>query len=148
MKAGYFEKLSRIETINTKTIFQCDTASKTIDALTANRSEVITVPYGRVAKNLYTITGKVTGCDNAVLANQPFQMAVQEMPEVSDCRELVMHSNYTVTAMICNNSASITAQASAFVNNEYRYAAAVNITSASGKFFNAKDLRHRFRHCR
>jgi len=120
-----------------KIIFQCDTTSKTLDALTANRSEVITVPYGTSIKS-YTITGKISGCDNVALVNQPFKMAMQGdgpsvgLPGVTDAQ-----GNYTVTAMICNNSPSVTVQASAFINNEYRYASATNMSSSTGTY-NAK----------
>lgn len=117
-----------------KTFFQCDTASKTLDPVTANRSEVITVPFGPGMKS-YTIAGKLSGCDNTALANQPFKIGIQGdgaslgLPGVTDAQ-----GNYSVTGMICNNSNTVTAQASAFINNEYRYAPAVSITLTSSTY--------------
>ncbi len=78
-----------------KTFFQCDTASKTLDPVTANRSETITVPPVPGLKS-YTVTGKLSGCDNAALANQPFKLAIQGdvsslgLPGVTDAQ-----GNYT-----------------------------------------------------
>ena len=43
-----------------KTIFQCDTISKSLEPLTASRSETITIPAGTQLKS-YTITGKLSG---------------------------------------------------------------------------------------
>jgi len=117
-----------------KTLFQCDTALKTLDPVTADRSETVSVSFGPGVKS-YTITGKIAGCDNSALANQPFKMAIQGdgpsagLPGVTDAE-----GNYTVTGMLCNNSNAITVQASAFLNNEYRYAPAVNITLASSTY--------------
>ena len=117
-----------------KTLFQCDTATKTLDPVTADRSETVTVSFGPAVKS-YTITGKISGCDNAALGNQPFTIAIQGdgaslgLPGVTDAQ-----GNYTVTGMICNNSNTITAQAIAFVNNEYKYSPAVSIALASSTY--------------
>jgi Leucine-rich repeat (LRR) protein len=117
-----------------KTIFQCDTVLKTLDPITASRSETVMLPNSPGVK-VYTIAGKISGCDNAPLTNQPFKIAIEGdagnigLPGVTDAQ-----GNYSVTGMMCNNSIAITAQASAFINNEYRYAPAVNITLASSTY--------------
>lgn len=117
-----------------KMFFQCDTASKTIDPLTASRSEVITVQNGPRIKS-YMVTGKLSGCDNAPMANQPFKITIQGdgsslgLPGVTDAQ-----GNYTVTGIICNNSNAVSAQAMAFINNEYRYATAASITAINSSY--------------
>ena len=117
-----------------KTFFQCDTAVNTLDPVTANRSETVTVPFGPGVKS-YTVTGKLSGCNNTALVNQPFQIAIQGdgsslgLPGVTDAQ-----GNYTVTGMICNNSNTIKAQAMGFIDNEYRYAPAVTITLTSSTY--------------
>src|SRR6185436_17239991 len=89
-----------------KTFFQCDTVVTSLDVVTASRSEIITVPPGPGSKS-FTIEGKISGCDNALLANQPFKIAVQGdgnsfgLPGVADA-----NGNYAVTGMLCNNSNS------------------------------------------
>src|SRR4030095_15790644 len=117
-----------------KTMFQCDTVLKILDPVTASRSETITLPNSPGVK-VYTIAGKISGCDNAPLANQPFKIAIEGdagsigLPGVTDAQ-----GNYTMTGMMCNNNIAITVQPSAFINNEYRYAPAVNITLASSTY--------------
>ena len=115
-----------------RTFFQCDTLTKSIDPVTASRTEIITVPFGPGLKS-YTIGGKLSGCDNAVLGNQPFTIAIQGdgsslgLPGVTDA-----NGNYSVTGMLCNNNNNpIPVQAIAFVDGEYRYAPAANITSSA-----------------
>ena len=120
-----------------KTFFQCDTASKNLDPVTASRSEIVTVPGGPGLKS-YTITGKLFGCNDITLANQPFKIAIQGdanslgVPGVTDAQ-----GNYTVTGMICNNSNAFTVQAMAFISNEYRYAPAATVT-LTASIYNAQ----------
>lgn len=120
-----------------KFIFQCDTVLNTLAPVTANRSEIITVASGPGVKS-YTVAGKLSGCDNAALANQPFKMVMQGsggsfgFPGVTDAQ-----GNYTVTGMLCNSMNAITVQALAFVDNQYRYGPAVNIT-LTNTTYNAK----------
>ena len=118
-----------------KTFFQCDTIATSVDPVTASRTEIITVPFGPGLKS-YTIGGKLSGCDNAVLPNQPFKLAIQGdgssfgLPGVTDA-----NGNYTVTGMLCNNSnAPITVQAMAYIDAEFRYAPAANITSVTSTY--------------
>ena len=118
-----------------KTFFQCDTVATSVDPVTASRTEIITIPFGPGLKS-YTIGGKLSGCDNAVLANQPFKLAIRGdgsslgLPGVTDA-----NGNYTVTSMLCsNNNSAITVQAIAFVDGEFRYAPAANITSTTGNY--------------
>jgi Leucine-rich repeat (LRR) protein len=120
-----------------KAIFQCDTASKNLDPVTASRSEIIILPLAAGLKS-YTITGKLSGCNNTSLGNQPFKIAIQGdasilgVPGVTDAQ-----GNFTVTGMICNNSNAITVQAMTFISNEYRYAPAASVTLTSS-IYNAQ----------
>lgn len=122
------------QSITIKTIFRCDTTIKILNPVTADRFELITVPDGPSLQS-YTITGKLSGCDNAALANQSFNIAIQGdgrslgLPGVTDAQ-----GNYSVTGMICNNGSTITVQAIAFVNSEYRYAPAINLASTNSAY--------------
>lgn len=120
-----------------KISFQCDTLMKTLDPVTENRSEAITVFYGSGLKT-YTVAGTLSGCDNTPFANQPFKITIQGdgssigLPAVPDAQ-----GNYNVTGLICKNSNALSVQAMAFIGNEYKYAPAATIT-ATNSIYNAQ----------
>jgi len=120
-----------------RTILQCDTTLATLAPVTANRSEIVTVASGPGVKS-YTVAGKMSGCDNIALANQPIKIAMQGTtgsfgyPAVTDAQ-----GNYSVTGLFCNSADAITVQAMAFINNQYRYAPAATIT-LTNTTYNAK----------
>jgi hypothetical protein len=80
--------------------------------------------------------GKLSGCDNAALANQPFKIAIQGdgsssgFPGVTDAT-----GNYTVSGMLCNvNNSAVTVQAMAYIDAEFRYAPAIILDPVTGSY--------------
>jgi Leucine-rich repeat (LRR) protein len=124
--------------LTVKTFFQCDTVARSVEPVTASRTEIIIVSPGAGIKS-YKIEGKLSGCNNEALANRPFTIATQAdgsslgLPGVTD-----VNGNYTVTGMLCyKDNEALLVQAMAFVDGEYRYAPAAYIDSASS-IYNAQ----------
>ena len=113
-----------------KTIFECDTIINTLAPVTANRDEVITLENNLSFIRNYTIKGTLTGCDNAPLINQPFQIAVQSsgrsIPGVTDGQ-----GAYLITSTFCNPNNTPAMQAQSFIGNEYLFAPAITIIDTS-----------------
>ena len=117
------------ESLIFKMIFECDTLTKTIAPITENRSEIVTLESNPTTVKICTISGKISGCDNVVLANHPFQLAIQSsksIPVVTDGQ-----GAFSISTGICDTSGTIALQAYSYIGNEYLFAPAITMTGTA-----------------
>ena len=118
-----------------KTVFDCDTLINQLAPLSADRSDIITLHPDLGKVNTYSISGKLTGCDDGALPNQPFELylksagVIKGVPGVTDAE-----GNYNLTAMVCNAGTTATVQAISFIGTDYRYAPSATLTVGAGRY--------------
>jgi len=102
----------------------------TLAPVTANRNEVVMLENNLSFIKNYTIKGVLTGCDNAPLINQPFQIAVQSsgrsIPGLTDDQ-----GGYLINTIFCNRNDTPAIQARSFIVNQYFFAPAITVSDTS-----------------